>query len=60
MKKIILLIMMMIICLPVIGQATDYYVTQDGIDEDCYGSPCSVATFNALTGDYSNNTFYFS
>ena len=41
--------------------AADYYVTQSGGDADCSGSPCSVATFNTLTGTgYAGDTFYFS
>jgi len=49
-----------LLCFPAIGMAADYYVTQDGGDADCSGSPCSAATFNTIFGDYSDDTFYFS
>ena len=36
-------------------------VTQAGAGGDCEdGGECSVAEFNALSGDYADSTFYFS
>jgi len=37
------------------AQAATYTVSQDGTDKDY-----SIATFNAESGDFSNDTFYFS
>ena len=59
MKKVFITIFTLLI-LSTKAFSTDYYVTEGGVDADCLGAPCSVATFNTLIGDYSGHTFYFS
>ena len=64
MKKLIIIIFTMLILSTQLVWAADWYVTQDG-DGDLSGQPnvtnaMPVATFNALTGDKSGYTYYFS
>lgn len=53
MKKIMLLLFVLLVEVPVF--AATYTVTQDGS-----GADYSAAAFNALSGDYSDDVFYFS
>ena len=53
MKKLLYILLLLLI--PVVGLAATYTVSQTGA-----GADYSAATFNALSGDYSGHTFYFS
>ena len=61
MKKLFLTIILLLFAIPVF--ATDYYVTQSGAgnkDGTAIGDAWDVSQFNALSADYSGDTFYFS
>ena len=55
MMKIFRVLLIILICFPPNVFAATYTVSQSGS-----GTDYSVATFNALSGDYSDDTFYFS
>ena len=61
MKKLILILAFCVVHSLVFGATWTTDVTQAGAGGDCEdGGECSIAEFNALSGDYSDSVFSFS
>ena len=62
MKRLSIIFLLLLVPALAFGATTwTTAVTQDGAGGACEdGGECSVAEFNALSGDYSNSVFYFS